>query len=519
MRRGLAAVEATEGGKPTDGFRRWRDETRRRPAGAAADRLAADAAAWPDVADAVRRIAADRRRPAQADRPQGQQGRTGSTPIAAAAAPVVAALQRGVAVEVLADNARLLRHGLRAIDLYGELKRRDRVLDFQDLEYLALRLLTDDAVRAQVHQRLDARLDHLLLDEFQDTNRNQWDLLTPLLEEMLAGGDPPRTGFVVGDVKQAIYGFRGADATIFAEAAAPGRGARAATLLELPTNFRSLPAVVATVGTLFQHEPLRSLLGSDVAPGRPPARRARPTAAARWCWSSRSRTTTPPPPTRRRRTPWSAWCGDSRPRATTSATSWCSAGARRTSPSTRWRCAARGIPLVPAGRGLLARSREVQDLLALLRWLTFPADDVAGAAVLRSPLVRLPETAVQELLAARLAAPGRRRRTLWDVACRIGRTSRRSPRRLRDWHQHAGLDPLHDLLRRIYRTGDVLARMEIAFGEQARFNLLRLTDVALAVEAAGGFGARPGRRAGPRRRRRRRGGRRAAARRGAAACA
>ncbi len=46
--------------------------------------------------------------------------------------------------------------------------------------------------------------------------------------------------------------------------------------------------------------------------------------------------------------------------------------------------------------------------------------------------------------------------------------------------------PLHELLRRIYRAGDVLARMEIAFGEQARFNLLRLIDMALAVDAAAG---------------------------------
>ena len=144
-----------------------------------------------------------------------------------------------------------------------------------------------------------------------------------------------------------------------------------------------------------------------------------------------------------------------------------------------------GIPIVPAGRGLLARSREVQDVLALLRWLTFPADDVAGAAVLRSPLARVPEAVVQGLLAARLAAPavaGARCGT-W---CWTRRNSAPLAGRLRDWHQHAGLDPLHDLLRRIYRTGDVLARMEIAFGEQARFNLLRLTDVALTVEAAAG---------------------------------
>ena len=71
-----------------------------------------------------------------------------------------------------------------------------------------------------------------------------------------------------------------------------------------------------------------------------------------------------------------------------------------------------GIPFTPAGRGLLARSREVQDLLALLRWLAYPADDTAGATVLRSPCFRLPEATVQDLLVRRRAGA---RRSLREV--------------------------------------------------------------------------------------------------------
>ena len=62
---------------------------------------------------------------------------------------------------------------------------------------------------------------------------------------------------------------------------------------------------------------------------------------------------------------------------------------------------AAGIPIEPAGRGMLAAGREVQDVLALLRWLVWPEDDVALAAVLRSPIMRLPEDALHRLLAAR----------------------------------------------------------------------------------------------------------------------
>jgi len=139
---------------------------------------------------------------------------------------------------------------------------------------------------------------------------------------------------------------------------------------------------------------------------------------------------------------------------------------------------------VPAGRGLLARSREVQDVLQLLRWLSLPADDTAGATVLRSPLVRLPEPRVQALLTARRVG---RRRGLREVILATEDPDLAPLRtRLGAWFGQAGLSPLHDLLRRIYREGEVLARMETARGEQARFNLLRLLDLALAAEARGG---------------------------------
>ena len=60
-----------------------------------------------------------------------------------------------------------------------------------------------------------------------------------------------------------------------------------------------------------------------------------------------------------------------------------------------------GIPIEPAGRGMLAAGREVQDVLALLRWLVWPEDEVALATVLRSPIMRIPEDTFQRLLAAR----------------------------------------------------------------------------------------------------------------------
>ena len=91
---------------------------------------------------------------------------------------------------------------------YAALKEQRRALDFSDLQ-LRLRDLLDQ--RPDVVEALEARFEHVLVDEFQDTNALQWDLVRRLL-----GRDLPDRGlFLVGDPKQAIYRFRGGDVTMF----------------------------------------------------------------------------------------------------------------------------------------------------------------------------------------------------------------------------------------------------------------------------------------------------------------
>jgi ATP-dependent helicase/nuclease subunit A len=420
---------------------------------------------------------------------------------AAAAAPVLALAQLPDLADLLVRNRQLLRFGLEALDHYAELKRRDGVVDFQDLEYLALRLLTDPEVGPQVHYRLDAHLDHLLLDEFQDTNRNQWELLEPLLLELLAGGDRPRSVFVVGDVKQSIYGFRGADPTVFHRARdLIARQAGAGSVMRLPTNFRSLPHLVETVGDLCEHDPLRELLGAEAARARQEAARTvepgevilvAPLAAdeersgheraARAVVDLVSRVQAG----ELRTWSWDPQAGRDQPRPMRLDDVLILARTKTHLATYETALRRAGIPYTPAGRGLLARSREVQDVLALLRWLTVTADDTAGATALRSPAFRLPEAVVQDLLRRRLAP---HRRTLRDVlrqdAAALGLDDVAT--QLGGWFGAAGLLPLHDLLRRIMREGDLLARFEIAGGEQARYNLLRLLDLALAADQRGG---------------------------------
>ena len=115
-------------------------------------------------------------------------------------------------VRALQLNAVWYRTGQRYIDLYQKLKREQRVLDFTDLEWSCYRLLNSADNAHWVQYKIDQRINHVLIDEFQDTNPTQWQLITPLLEEIAAGpGERKRSFFLVGDEKQSIYSFRRAN--------------------------------------------------------------------------------------------------------------------------------------------------------------------------------------------------------------------------------------------------------------------------------------------------------------------
>ena len=91
------------------------------------------------------------------------------------------------------------------------------VLLYSDIPLLLSRHLptADQSLLADLYYRLDTRVTHLLLDEFQDTSTPQWEILRPFAQEIRAHGDGSRTFYCVGDAKQAIYGWRGGCAEIF----------------------------------------------------------------------------------------------------------------------------------------------------------------------------------------------------------------------------------------------------------------------------------------------------------------
>ncbi len=128
---------------------------------------------------------------------------------------VVAA--RSAVVAAVADQTLATWRMVSTFDhCYRSLRKRAGVLLFSDLsrEILEVGLLRPESL-PDLYYRLDGWVEHLLLDEFQDTSRAQWEVLKPIAEEIRSHGDGSRTFFCVGDPKQAIYGWRGGCSDLF----------------------------------------------------------------------------------------------------------------------------------------------------------------------------------------------------------------------------------------------------------------------------------------------------------------
>ncbi len=144
-------------------------------------------------------------------------------------------------------------------------------LDFDDLIHHAKRLLTEPGLAAWVLYRLDGGIDHVLVDEAQDTSPDQWQVIQSLTDEFFVGENHARmdrTIFVVGDKKQSIYSFQGADVAAFDRmyqhfAARTAGVDRALIPGELRHSFRSSSNILRLVDYVFQGN-ARSAIGGEV---------------------------------------------------------------------------------------------------------------------------------------------------------------------------------------------------------------------------------------------------------------
>ncbi len=148
---------------------------------------------------------------------------------------------------------------IKCLDKYTGRKMTKRALDFSDLEYIAYKMLTENPEWANILYAFDEKTDHLLVDEFQDTNNFQWAIISKLTEEWRSGLGAKReegirpTVFLVGDEKQSIYFFRGANVEIFRKAQEQMQEwlADEFSYEEAKENFRSLPVIIEFTNHVF----------------------------------------------------------------------------------------------------------------------------------------------------------------------------------------------------------------------------------------------------------------------------
>lgn len=167
---------------------------------------------------------------------------------------------------------------------FEDLRRREGLVLFSDLADLVAHGLgaLDLELQLAIAYRLDGRVEHVLLDEFQDTSTVQWAGLRHLVDEVLSWGDGTRSLFVVGDPKQSIYGWRGGRPELFdlvEHRLEPLAEQGAASVSSLNRSYRSAQTVLDSVNRVF--DGLQSLSAFQ-ADGSADAD-ARRSAAADWC--------------------------------------------------------------------------------------------------------------------------------------------------------------------------------------------------------------------------------------------
>jgi ATP-dependent helicase/nuclease subunit A len=382
----------------------------------------------------------------------------------------------------------------RVLDFYAQARRTENVLDFDDLEANALALLDDPIVRATWQASIRA----VLVDEFQDTNERQRQIvyaLTGFAQHETRDTPPVSRGtlFVVGDAKQSIYRFRGADVTVFRRVQADIEDAGGRTVA-LDLTFRAHQDLVEMTNRL-----LAPILGEEERPGRPYLIPFVPLTAYR---------SRPQPGVDQPFVEFLLGLGESANAGRQAAAEGLAARLLelRDRERVEWKDVAllfrastafpvyedaleqAGIPFVTvAGRGFYERS-EVRQLLNALSAVVDPADDLALAGFLRSPFVALTDTALYMLRfppASNVPGGSEMPRALWamlnDPALPAIVTGDDLARALRgrdlisELHDLAGRVPVATLLKLLLdRTHYRAALQSVAGGARARRNVDKL---------------------------------------------
>ncbi|MEY4710888.1 MAG: putative ATP-dependent nuclease subunit [Pseudomonadota bacterium] len=413
-------------------------------------------------------------------------------------------------------HQRIARLARILIAQFAQLKRDEGWVDMSDLEQAALMLLSDPVLSGWVQQRLDARVRHLLVDEFQDTNPLQWQALHAWLSAYAGAGAGDAPGvFIVGDPKQSIYRFRRAEPQVFRAAQRFVVEGLGGALLGCDHTHRNAGAVLASVNAVMRqaqdgghYEDFRAHTTESKDTGHVrhlpqigrEARAAAETAAGdNWRDSLLEPRALPEEHLitleSRQAARWIA-----RQLADGVAPEAIMVLARR-----RKRLAAledelrfMGIPAQQPEKTNLGEAPEVQDLVALLDVLVSPTHDLSLARALRSPLFSVPDDALVALAQRARAVAGDDPPRHWfdglqEAGADLPAALRGVGETLARWKRWVDRMPPHDALDAIFHEGDVLARFAQAVPTALRAPVLANLRALLgaALEVGGGRYATP----------------------------
>jgi ATP-dependent helicase/nuclease subunit A len=365
---------------------------------------------------------------------------------------------------------------------YAALKRERGWVDMNDVERAALTLLGDPVLSGWVQERLDARVRHLLIDEFQDTNPLQWQALRSWLSAYAGAGGSAPSVFIVGDPKQSIYRFRRAEPQVFKAAQAFVRDALGGGLLSCDHTRRNATGVMATVNAVmmdalrvdaylaYREHSTSSLqsgkVGSLPPIARPVTNQKAPEAqdgeesvAALWRDSLQTALELPEETLRTQEARQAAaWIAahlrtEGRQPADVMVLS------RRRSALLPLQDELRrlGIAAQIGDKSDLIDSCEVQDVLALLDVLVSPQHDLSMARVLKSPIFELDDELLVSLRLTQIQTGQNWFEVLQQSSVMTNDGTDLAQRLLR-WKAWLDVLPPHDALQAIYSDGDLLAR-------------------------------------------------------------
>lgn len=423
--------------------------------------------------------------------------------------------ERLVRIEAEMSAARLLARSNAVLDVvaaivaeYETEKRRHALLDFDDLIEKLGDLFGNAALGPWVQYKLDAGIDHILVDESQDTNAQQWRVVRALADEFFAGAGAvsrPRSIFAVGDQKQSIYSFQGAQPVLFGET---GRDMRRRAVeaekrfeaVQLHTSFRTLAGILEAVDLVCDRDDIRHALLSVDKVGHEAARAQPGGLVTLWPPLQEIRTT-------RDTSAWPTEAADAEQSANRQVAmriareirDWIASGrilGERNRPVgaddvlilVQKRGAlfqeiiralrSCGLPTPGADRLAVTGHIAVLDLLALIDVLLNTADDLQLAALLRSPLFDIDEDALYAIAQPR--SPGE---TLWEaLMAATAPVAQAAAERLQRWRHGLDMERPFEFLSAVLYAEGGLKRFHARLGTEVDEVLSELLELALAHE-------------------------------------